>query len=77
MMYFMVEGRRVRRRHAFTPVALTMASTVTNCASTVLWRRTLIGCSSGLSRSSGLGAFLPDEVECFVEDLDGGDLVDE
>jgi hypothetical protein len=27
MMYFMVEGRRVRRRHAFTPVALTMAST--------------------------------------------------
>jgi hypothetical protein len=35
-MNAIVEERRVRRRHAFTPVALTMASTVTNRASTVL-----------------------------------------
>jgi hypothetical protein len=36
MMCSKVEECRVRRRHAFTPVALTMASTGTNRASTVL-----------------------------------------
>jgi NAD(P)-dependent dehydrogenase (short-subunit alcohol dehydrogenase family) len=37
----------------------------------------LDGRSGGLQRLSGVGAFLADQVEHFVQDLDGGDLIEE